>query len=103
MNVKQVAYERAGILLSLARRAWACGKADRARRYVRLARRLGTRFLLRFPRRVKLAFCRRCSAPWIHGSTLRVRLLARERVAEYACLACGYTKRFPYPRARRRS
>ncbi|MEM4389471.1 MAG: hypothetical protein QXG98_02310 [Candidatus Micrarchaeia archaeon] len=101
MNIKQIARERVSILLSLARHAWIDGNAERARRYVRLARRLGTRFLLRFPREIKLAFCKKCSAPWLHGRTLRVRLLSRQRVAEYACLACGYAKRFPYPKARR--
>jgi len=53
----------------------------------------------RIPRWLKRGLCRRCHAPLIPGVTARVRLRSQGRRFSYVtvtCLACGWTRRYPY-------
>ena len=93
-GVKGVVLERMGILLSLAEKI-ARENPSRAKRYVSLARRLGTRFRMRVPKEWKARFCKKCNAFWVPGFNVKVRLSARDKRAVYAC-ACGARKGFPY-------
>ena len=91
----QLIDERMQRLFTLARGQLASNPA-RARRYVKLARKLGTRYLVRMSPQQKRGFCKQCSVPWVSGETLRIRLNTKQKTIEYACLACGFVKRIPY-------
>jgi ribonuclease P protein subunit RPR2 len=60
-------------------------------RYVRLARRIGMRYNVRFLPEYRELYCRGCSAYWIEGRTVRTRLRSGLRIR--VCLVCGRTRR----------
>ena len=86
--------ERIDRLQELARAATAAGDLERAREYVRLARRIGERNRISLPRRFRRFSCDDCDAYLRPGATARVRLRAGH--VSIRCLACGATKRYPY-------
>jgi ribonuclease P protein subunit RPR2 len=92
----RIARERISILFRLAGEN-AKTHPERAKRYVGLARKIGTRYLVRLPRRLKLSFCKGCNSPLIPGYNLTVRLAPRHKQIEYKCI-CGEIKRIPYRR-----
>ncbi|MCI4360028.1 MAG: hypothetical protein L3J95_06430 [Thermoplasmata archaeon] len=67
-----------------------------ADRYVRLARRVGTRHNVRIPHEYRELYCRKCSSYWLEGRTVRTRFRAAHRVR--TCLVCGATRRQPLRR-----
>jgi len=95
-SIKGIAHERIVLLLGMAR-----GELDReperARRYVKLARRLGTRYRVRAAKGLKISYCKKCNTPWVPGRNLEVRLEPRSRCVVYKC-SCGYERRFGYGR-----
>jgi len=93
-GVKAVVNERIGILFAFAEKE-ARDNPERAKRYVALARKLGTRFRLRLPKGLKAKFCRKCGAYWIPGRNVTVRLKPSEGRAIYAC-KCGAKRGLPY-------
>ncbi|MHB1867262.1 MAG: ribonuclease P protein component 4 [Thermoplasmata archaeon] len=62
-------------------------------RYVRLARRVGTRYTVRIAPEYRERFCRSCSSLWVEGRTVRTRLREGRRVR--TCLVCGRIRRTP--------
>ncbi|WP_227354167.1 ribonuclease P protein component 4 [Haladaptatus salinisoli] len=88
-----VAEERIARLAALARDAAAECHDDRAREYVRLARRIAERNRLRLPRRFKRFTCDACDAYLRPGKNARVRL--RDDHVVVTC-DCGHQKRYPY-------
>ena len=67
-------------------------------RYVALARRVGTRYNVRFLPELRDYYCRGCSVFWVEGRTVRTRLRGGQRVR--TCLKCGRVRRVPFgPRA----
>ena len=95
-QITRIARERIGMLFELAKEN-AKTHPKRAQRYVSLARKIGTRYLVRFPRPLKLSFCKKCSALLIPGYNVKIRLNSRHRMIEYAC-DCGEIKRISYRR-----
>ena len=95
MGVREIVYERIGILLTLAEKAMREGDEKHAKRYVFLARKLSTRYNCRLPKKDRMRFCKSCGMPRIIGKNTRVRLRKRTRTAEYAC-SCGKTVGFKY-------
>ncbi|RLG18079.1 ribonuclease P [Candidatus Micrarchaeota archaeon] len=98
-SVKSIALERIELLLAMARKELD-HDVERARRYVKLARRLGTRYRVRASRAskgLKISYCKRCNTPWVPGRNLEVRLEPRSRCVVYKC-SCGYERRFRYKR-----
>jgi ribonuclease P protein subunit RPR2 len=85
--------ERIDRLETLAREAVRDGEDDRAREYVRLARRVAERHRLRLPRRFRRFTCDRCDAYLRPGLNARVRLQSGKVVV--AC-DCGELARYPY-------
>ena len=63
-------------------------------RKVRIARRTAQRARIAIPAAFKKRFCKYCSAYWVPGSTVRVRLQKQKVV--YYCLACRHYSRHPY-------
>ena len=63
-------------------------------RKVRIALRTAQRARIAVPAAFKKRFCKYCSAYWMPGSTVRVRLQKQKVV--YYCLACRHYSRHPY-------
>ncbi len=82
----QIVNERIAILLSLAEKN-AKSRPERSKRYVRLARRLATRYRVKLGK-LKWKFCRECSAFWVPGFNVKVRMRPREKRVVYTC-ECG--------------
>lgn len=88
-----VAEERIDRLSELARAAAGAGEDDRARAYVRLARRVAERNRLELPRRFRRFTCDACDAYLRPGRNARVRLQGGHVVI--TC-DCGAQARYPY-------
>lgn len=88
-----IAAERIERLHTLARAAAADDDDDRARRYVRLARRIAERNRLRLPREFTRFTCDACDAYLRPGRNARVRL--RGGYVVVTC-ECGEQARYPY-------
>ncbi|MDH5020768.1 ribonuclease P protein component 4 [Halobacterium rubrum] len=88
-----IAAERIDRLHALAREAARAGDDDRAREYVRLARRLAERNRLRLPREFRRFTCDACDAFLVPGRNARVRTRSGHVVV--TC-DCGQQARYPY-------
>lgn len=88
-----VAAERIDRLEELARAATKAGDEERARYYVRLARRIAERNRLSLPTSFKRFTCDDCDAYLLPGNNARVRLQNGHVVV--TC-SCGAHARYPY-------
>ncbi|MEM3555694.1 MAG: ribonuclease P Rpr2/Rpp21/SNM1 subunit [Candidatus Micrarchaeia archaeon] len=88
----QVVRERINILFQLAERELKA-HPERARRYIYLARKLGMKYNVRFPKELKRKFCKKCGIVWIPGYNVKVRVNSRKGVMEYRC-KCGAVRCF---------
>ncbi len=88
-----VAADRIERLHELARAAAREGEADRARRYVRRARRVAERNRLPLPERFKRFTCDDCDTYLVPGRNARVRTRSGHVVV--TC-DCGHQARYPY-------
>lgn len=88
-----IAAERIDRLHVLAREAARAGEEERAREYVRLARRIAERHRLRLPREFTRFTCDACDSYLIPGRNARVR--TRNGHVVVTC-DCGHQKRYPY-------
>jgi len=88
-----IAAERIERLQELAREAVREGNEERARRYVRRARRIAERNRLRLPREFVRFTCDRCDSYLVPGANARVRLQDGHVVV--TC-DCGEHQRYPY-------
>jgi ribonuclease P protein subunit RPR2 len=86
-----VARDRMAILIGRAEEVSRNDQADLARRYVELARRIGTRYNVRIPPALKDRFCPGCSTFFREGLTVRTRLNPGGRTR--TCLQCGRIRR----------
>ncbi len=89
----RIARERIADLFTLAERESARPDGGYADRYVNLARKVGTRYNIRFPTEYRELYCRGCSTYWVEGRTVRTRLRRTGRVR--TCLRCGRKRRLP--------
>jgi ribonuclease P protein subunit RPR2 len=87
----RVAAERVNELFGLAAVEAARGPDSFADRYVRLARKVGTRYNVRLLPEYRELYCRGCSVYWVDGRTVRTRLRSGHRVQ--TCLVCGRVRR----------
>ena len=97
-RAKKLARERMDILFGFARDVYS-SEPELARRYVSLARRIGSRCNVRLTAGDKLSICRDCNAFLVPGVNCRVRTHARRVVV--TCLDCGGVRRVPVTRERR--
>lgn len=88
-----IAEERIERLQTLAREATGAGHEERARRYVRRARRIAERNRLRLPRSFERHTCDACDTYLRPGANARVRLQDGHVVV--TC-DCGEQARYPY-------
>lgn len=87
----RIAQERVAELFSLAEQESRRGGSETPDRCVALARRIGTRYNVRFLPEYRDLYCRGCSAYWIEGRTVRTRLRGGHR--SQTCLRCGRVRR----------
>ncbi|SDF95368.1 ribonuclease P protein component 4 [Halorientalis regularis] len=90
---EQLAAERIERLQALAKAATSAGETDRARAYVRRARRVAERNRLSLPPEFKRFTCDRCDAYLQPGVNARVR--TRDGHVVVTC-DCGGHARYPY-------
>ena len=88
-----VAAERIDRLEHLAQAATKAGEEERAREYVRLARRIAERNRLSLPKSFKRSTCDACDVYLVPGDNARVRL--RNGHVVVSC-SCGAHARYPY-------
>lgn len=88
---------RIGVLTSMASEATREGRADRARRYVELARRIGMKTRTGIPKDFR--YCEGCLVPLVPGVSCTVRL--NNSKVSITCTECGAVKRLPYMREQR--
>lgn len=88
-----IAAERIDRLADLARAAAHDGDDERAREYVRLARRIAERNRLEVPKGLRRRTCDRCDRYLVPGQTARVR--TRDGHVVVTC-ECGAHSRYPY-------
>jgi len=88
-----IAAERIERLADLAREAARAGHDERARRYVRLARRIAQRHRISLPKAFDRATCDACDAYLLPGRNARVR--TRDGHVVVTC-ECGAQARYPY-------
>jgi len=88
-----IAAERVERLTALAREATLADDEERARRYVRRARRVAERHRLRQPRSLTRHTCKACDRYLVVGRNARQRLQDGHVVV--TCV-CGHQRRYPY-------
>lgn len=88
-----IAAERIERLTELARAAAKAGEEERARRYVRLARRISERNRVPLPTRFKRFTCDACDRFLVPGRNARVR--TQDGHVVVTC-ECGSQARYPY-------
>lgn len=86
----RIARERIGILFEEAEKAAREDKAL-ARRYVELARKIGMRYNVRIPPRLKRKCCRNC-----HSLLLSSLQRLKNGMIRIECSSCGKITRYPY-------
>lgn len=85
---------RIKILFNLAEAEVRHPSGGRADRYVELARKLGMRYNVRIPRRLKRRICSNCHVYLVPGRNSKVRV-RRGRVIVH-CHECGTILRYPF-------
>ena len=100
---QEIARERIDILLGLAekefrkkRKAKAKAKTERARRYVRLAKKISLRYNVRMKKEQKRKFCKNCNSLLLPGATSSVRLDSKRKLLIIKCKNCNTIYRHPY-------
>jgi len=91
---RKIAKERIGILIRLAEVEAKKGMVKRTDRYVALAKRIGMRYNVRFPRHLKRKLCKHCNSFLLPSVNCRVRLTG-STVSIY-CFKCKKYTRIPY-------
>jgi ribonuclease P protein subunit RPR2 len=71
-------------------------KEEFAQRYVKLARKIGMKYLVRIPYAYKRNFCKNCLSYMIPGKNCRIRL--KKKKITTTCLVCGKHIRSPFGR-----
>lgn len=90
---KDLAMERIQRLFELADAEYS-SNSNRSDSYVSLARKIGMRYLVRFPRELKVRYCKKCESYLVPGNNCRIRL--KGRYMTITCLKCGDIKRYIY-------
>lgn len=92
--VREAAKERIETLYSLSFNMARAGELDLARRYLILARKIGMRYTIRIPSRLKRSTCKNCRTPLLPDLTSRIRIRSGKKVV--TCLECGHISRYPF-------
>lgn len=68
-----------------------------SRHYIRTLKQIAEKHVIRLDSSVKRFLCKRCSIPWIPGSSCSIKLskCKKQKYVLYRCLECGECKRYP--------
>jgi len=91
----RIARERIEKLLELARKEFE-SRPERSKEYVKLARKIGERYNVRFSKEQKRSFCKKCNQLLIPSRTSEVKIDTRKKLITIKCTNCGYIYRYPY-------
>lgn len=89
----RIAKERIKILFGLADKELK-KHPTRSRRYLELARKIGLRYNVRFPKKLKRSFCKNCNSLLKPNVTSAVEL--KKRAIVIRCKNCNKVYRYPY-------
>jgi ribonuclease P protein subunit RPR2 len=92
--VREAALDRIESLYDLAFNMARAGEMNFARRYLKLARKIGMRYTVRIPIHLKRMTCKNCLGPLLPGITSRSRLRSGRKII--TCLECGHVSRYPH-------
>jgi ribonuclease P protein subunit RPR2 len=92
--VREAALDRIESLYDLSFNMARAGEMNYARRYLKLARKIGMRHTVRIPMHLKRRTCSNCMAPLLPGITSRSRIRSGRKIV--TCLECGHISRFPH-------
>ncbi len=95
MDQKAIARERIAVLLAEAAAELETNPAL-ARRHVRLARSIATRYTVRIPQDDKRRICKKCSMLLVPGKTATYRANPKHKAMTVTCSWCRAVRRFPY-------
>lgn len=90
---QKIALERMKVLFEQAKKAWKKDES-RARRYVKLIKRIGEKTNTSIPKRIKMFLCKECGAPLMPGVNAKTRTKNQKIII--TCEECGSIKRNPY-------
>jgi len=93
---RKIALERIEILFKQAEKQAMQHNLSRASRYVELARKIGMKYNIPFPRSLKRRFCKHCLSYLLPAANCRIRM-NRGKVT-VTCENCGKITRIPYLR-----
>ena len=94
-KMQDVAKERIAKLFELARKEFD-KNPERSNKYVKQAREIAMRYNVRFPKSLKIQFCKKCGIFWVQGKNVTVRTNKKTKATEYECKECKAKKRFGY-------
>jgi len=89
---EKIARERIQILFDLAKKEIR-KKPERSRHYVELARKIGTRYKVRFSKDLKEKFCKKCNSLLIKGKTVQIKPDKKTKSVIVRCKNCKYSYR----------
>ena len=87
---KHISLERMYRLFELAEQEFA-EKPERSRRYVKIARKIGTRNKVTLPEEFKLQFCKNCGAFLKQGKNAELRI--EKGMRKLTCMECSHTRK----------
>jgi ribonuclease P protein subunit RPR2 len=93
---KEIARDRVKILFELAEYELNRGNSERAKRYVRLARKIAMKAQEPIERGLKRKFCKKCNMLLVPGRTCSVLLNKSTKTVDIKCFNCSNIKRYPY-------
>jgi ribonuclease P protein subunit RPR2 len=91
-KIQQIALERIYRLFELAKQEFA-KHPERSKRYVQLARKLGTRNKAKIPKELKMQFCKKCGAFLVEEKN--AGHLKEGKLVAVKCKECGFVKKHP--------
>ncbi len=92
---QKLARERIKLLFSEAEKAFS-EHPERAKRYVEMARKIGTKHNVSLSGGLKKRFCKKCGGFLVPGTNCTVRLDSVKGNIIFTCKSCRTVKRYPY-------
>lgn len=89
--VREISSERIERLFELAKVEFS-NHSERSDRYAQLAKEIGMRHRVRFPKKYKMRFCKKCARYLVYGVNARVRVKNKRTVI--TCLNCEDVRRY---------
>lgn len=96
LSKKEIAERRIEKLFKLAEEELRKGNLDRTKRYIGLARKIGTKCQYTLPKELKRKFCKKCNMLLIPGVSCKTKLNKKTQTIDIKCFNCNNIRRYPY-------